>query len=481
MEKGKEIARWKIVCGAYAGPERRATDILYGEMAPYAPIPRILVADIAETATDLDTYNLVLVGTRQSNPLIAKLVAEEDVPANGYLVRVTHSPFGENLQVVLLVGSTATETIYAACNFLYHFLPTARHDDHFYLRPLFQEPLPAHEFKCAPTHAERGLWTWGHSIYNYESYAENMARIGLNAITIWNDHAPLNLKEAVECFHSYGIKVIFGYSWAWDNEGAPDISSDSALAYWRERAIETYAKQYENAGGDGIYFQSFTETSDDEINGVSIAETVVKWVNNVGEAMLERWPNLKIQFGLHATSVKNRLDAIAKVDPRICITWEDCGTFPYAYHSGEHRFPGAYVPTIPETIAFTDAMVDLRPGAQTGVVLKGQCCLNWLCFEHQKGPFVMGKANAITKRRRMEIAREMLHNCQSWWLQNIGQYRTVLAHLPNAAIYDLVEDSLFDENLWYTVALYALAMWYPNLTDAQLLQEVAQRTDIVMA
>ena len=83
--------------------------------------------------------------------------------------------------------------------------------------------------------------------------------------------------------------------------------------------------------------------------------------------------------------------------------------------------------------------------------------------------------------RRMEIAREMLHNCQSWWLQNIGQYRTVLAHLPNAAIYDLVEDSLFDENLWYTVALYALAMWYPNLTDAQLLQEVAQRTDIVMA
>ena len=104
MENGKDIARWQIICGEYAGPERRATDILYGEMAPYAPIPRILVANVAATATNLDTYNLVLVGTRQSNPLIAKLVAEEDVPANGYLVRVIDSPFGENLQVVLHRG-----------------------------------------------------------------------------------------------------------------------------------------------------------------------------------------------------------------------------------------------------------------------------------------------------------------------------------------------------------------------------------------
>ena len=49
MENGKDIARWQIICGEYAGPERRATDILYGEMAPYAPIPRILVANVAAT------------------------------------------------------------------------------------------------------------------------------------------------------------------------------------------------------------------------------------------------------------------------------------------------------------------------------------------------------------------------------------------------------------------------------------------------
>ena len=106
----------------------------------------------------------------------------------------------------------------------------------------------------------------------------------------------------------HGIKVILGYSWGWDEP--VDISSDGELARWKKRAVEVYARDYEHAGGDGIYIQSFTETDAEEINGVPIAETVVKWVNTVGGAMLERWPGLQIQFGLHATSVRRRLPAI---------------------------------------------------------------------------------------------------------------------------------------------------------------------------
>lgn len=32
-----------------------------------------------------------------------------------------------------------------------------------------------------------------------------------------------------------------------------------------------------------------------------------------------------------ATSVAQKLDRIAQIDPRVRIVWEDCGAFPYAY------------------------------------------------------------------------------------------------------------------------------------------------------
>ena len=40
-------------------------------------------------------------------------------------------------------------------------------------------------------------------------------------------------------------------------------------------------------------------------------------------------PNERIAFGLHATSVQNKLDVIARVEPRIEIIWENLGGFPY--------------------------------------------------------------------------------------------------------------------------------------------------------
>ena len=461
--------RWQIVCGSYTGAQQHAVDMLYGTVKEY--VPYILTAATADTA-NTDSHSLILVGTREDNPLIAQLVAEADIPADGFLVKIMDSPFNPDRQIALLAGKTSVQTIYAAAHFLHQYLPTAHHGGQLHYLPLFQGKLPPYEAACSPAITERGIWTWGHCIYDYEGFAENMARIGLNAITIWNDYAPLNLKEVVSCFHSYGIKVIFGYSWAWDEK--PDISSPEELAYWRQRVMDIYATQYESAGGDGIYFQSFTETSDDNIGGLSIAETVVKWVNHVGGAMLDRWPDLYIQFGLHATSVKNRLDAIAKVDPRICITWEDCGAFPYAYHPAKTE-------DFQKTLDFTDAFMSLRPNAQTGVVLKGQCCLNWNQFEHQKGPFIMGKTSKDFLQKRTDYVRPMLRHGQSYWLENFGLYRTTLRHLSGSAVYDLVEDGLFDTNCWYAVALYALAMWHPELSDGELLRLVAQRTDITMA
>ena len=60
---------------------------------------------------------------------------------------------------------------------------------------------------------------------------------------------------------------------------------------------------------------------------------VVDMVNEVAGQIWEITPDLRIIFGLHATSVRNRLDEIARVDPRMEILWEDCGEFPYSYNS----------------------------------------------------------------------------------------------------------------------------------------------------
>ena len=64
--------------------------------------------------------------------------------------------------------------------------------------------------------------------------------------------------------------------------------------------------------GDGIYFQSFTETTEQELDGRSIADVVVPWVNGICASHPEKRPT-ELQFGLHATSVAQKLDRIASL------------------------------------------------------------------------------------------------------------------------------------------------------------------------
>lgn len=464
--------RWQLVCGEFAGPEARAAELLYAGVS--REVPYVLVAQRAADA-DPSAASLLLVGTRESNPLLARAVAAADIPPGGYLVRVLPSPFAPGRQVAVAAGSSAAQAIYAAAHFVAQYLPLARQNTGHvpYFRKLFCGPMPEYSAAEAPAFARRGIWTWGHCIYDYRRFAANMARLGLNAVTLWNDYAPLNLPAVVECFHSYGIQVIFGYSWAWDEP--VDIGSPAELLRWRDQALAVYARDYAAAGGDGIYIQSFTETDAEERNGVPIAETVVNWVNTVGGAMLERWPGLEIQFGLHATSVRNRLPVIQGVDPRITIVWEDCGAFPYAY------LPRA-VEGEAETLAFTDAIAALRPGCGCGAVLKGQVCLDWDRFEHQKGPFLLGCESREKARARGGAIRAQWHDVQSYWLAHVGQCRRTLQHLQGACVvYDLVEDALLEEACWYPVALYAQLLWTPDLPDGELLRRVAQRADVTLA
>jgi hypothetical protein len=123
----------------------------------------------------------------------------------------------------------------------------------------------------------------------------------------------------VECAHSWGIEVFWGFSWGWtfSIQAANDLDfvklSDVILEQWRT--------MWKPMGGDGIYFQSFTETGRKTIGGRSLPEAVTELVNTTARRIREDSPNTKIIWGLHATSIKRPggVEAVAKVDPSLEI------------------------------------------------------------------------------------------------------------------------------------------------------------------
>ena len=324
----------------------------------------------------------------------------------------------------------------------------------------------------APSIKTRGLWTWGHVIYDYKGYIDNMMALKLNSVIIWNDYVPLNAKEIVEYAHARNIKVIWGFSWLWDTD-----CKIFDMVNTKEKSLEIFNKyqtEYANLEGDGIYFQTFTELKVDSVNGVLIADAATKFVNETAGMFLEKYPNLLLQFGLHATSVNEKLEYIKKVDNRVEIIWEDCGCFPYSY------FPND-IKNLDETIDFTTKIATLRgKNDKFGVVTKGLSYLNWPTFEHLNGVQEIGVStkNYIENRAYKKIP--FWRYIQAHWLANGDVAYKIVKQINelkegNTKVYALVEDGVFDSHIYYPVALFSEMLWDANSDIKTLQSEVALR------
>ena len=399
-------------------------------------------------------------------------VNKDDAPPNGYRLRV-HAP-KDGRQLVSITGADAAALQNGCMDFCGRFLSQAslsrKTADPYYIRPLFSEEyLPPADFTSTPRLLRRGLWTWGLAVYDWRGYLENMARLKLNELILWNDYAPVNGREIVSCAHELGIHILWGYAWGWDTTMRLDTSSEAT-----NRIVATYERQYASLGGDGIYFQSFTETSSETLDGVLIAEAVVDFVNRTARELLKRHPGLRLQFGLHADSVKNHTECIAKVDPRIEIIWENCGGFPY------HSCPDV-VGDFEETHVFTQKLLSLRPGAGTGAVFKGMTQLDWQRFVHQSGPEVLGCAGEEAIAARLPAVRRIWRYIAGEWLDHGALARDILrlyAGHGNAAVYNLVEAGLFEMEIPLPAALYAELCWDCEQDWQRLVRETVQRADI---
>lgn len=390
----------------------------------------------------------------------------------GYMINVSKAE-GEE-QKISIIAEDEINLLYAVSDFKNKYIPYAK--DSSSLEPgysfnkLFEEPMKEYELIEKPKIKERGLWTWGYVIYDYKKYIDNMVTLKFNTLIIWNDYLPANINEIISYAHENGVKIYLGFAWGWDT-GLKDRETILHTDEITKSVLNTYEKEYMDLECDGIYFQSFTEVHDETLNGMDIAQTVTDFVNKTAGLIFEKNPNLKILFGLHATSVKNKLDIIKNVDNRISIIWEDMGAFPYSYNP-------AYIEGFEETRNLTRKAQNLRDGG-FGAVLKGVYCLDWFNFKHQEGKFMLGVYDKNYLKQRLEGKKDVIRRIQAFWIKNAKYAHEMIKEFnENAMITVLAEDGVFEDFINYPIALYSEMLWNSNRSIDDIMCETAMMQDV---
>lgn len=414
------------------------------------------------------------VGTGSNNPLLRKGIEAAPEGREAYTIRVAHD-------CIYIEGSDDGGVLYGCVDFYSKYLiPHENNHSHadYFNNPLEKEELPEAFFSSAPAVRDRGIWTWGHVIYDYRGFLDHMLHCKMNTLVVWDDFVPANAAALVEYAHRCNIKVIWGFSWLWDLKCA---ETDMNTIFDQVPVIvEKYEREFAHLGGDGIYFQSFTELREEYIGDVLIADAVTQFVNRTSAEILKKHPDLELQFGLHATSVKDRLPYIQKVNPAVRIVWEDCGAFPFAY------IP-AQICGFDETMAFASDIATLRGEQERfGAVLKGLTNLHWNSFVHQHGPFCLGVSSSQFRANRVAEKQKMWRYIQAYWLANADKAQQMIRLLRdrtqgNLVLTALVEDGMLEEQLYFPTALMGALLWDCDTELSTVITETALRSDVTFA
>ena len=475
--------RWCLVFDEYENLSKMAINMLSGTISGYLDYVLPVKALDSVSEKTFEESNLIIVGKTKNNRLLefCKKAGLISVPekTEGYSIYVGESPWGQEGQIIAIAGYDDSGILYGCADFCNKYCGNILYKEgYLYDKPFFDDrfdrKLTKWQISSAPAVKTRAIWTWGHVIYDYRKFLENMVKLRLNEIVIWNDRAPLNAKDVVEYAHSLGIKVVWGFAWGWATNCAKVLENfnEETCQKIKESVLQTYEKEYATTGGDGIYFQSFTELNRDNVEGKCIATIVTELVNDVASELLEKYPALHIQFGLHATSVKTKLDIMAKVDKRVHIVWEDCGAFPYNYFTDK-------IEDFEETLAFTEQILSLRGRDEKfGAVLKGMLNLDWNTFEHFSESYILGERTNGYLRERQANKNKIWKIVQAGWLRNAEYARRMIALIASKGeqpiVEALVEDAMLENQIMLPVALFAEMLWNPNTDMGDMIEQVAK-------
>ena len=411
---------WKVVYSSMEGPEARALETLVRRLGPlilregFASTPMVLPMERDGGEPVKGKRDLIVVGVPARHATLRRYVEPGSVPRGGYVIR-TLNDGGRN--VVALAGDGPSEVLWATFDFLDVVVPeleprlagrpSAGYPGTFFRAGRVPETLR----RSAPQTSVRSVFSWGHVIDDCNETFRAMARLRFNRAILWNDQRVLNADRVVADAHSWGVRVYWGFSWGWTLSGSDaevDFGklADGIVAEWREK--------WRPMGGDGIYFQSFTETEKKTIGGKSIPQAVTELVNAVSSRIRVESPKTDIVFGLHSNSMRNPEAAkwIAKVDPTLEILWENCGGFPY--WEGEGRI-------VKPDVAFNDRILALTPSV--GLAWKAQLRMDWSHYVPPAGPFLLGCAGErVLARDRAVIAPLLAQYDDDWYLNGRGAY-----------------------------------------------------------
>ncbi|MBO4594478.1 MAG: hypothetical protein J5697_02110 [Clostridia bacterium] len=481
--------KWIVVYGKYEGLEKKALNLINATVSDlyknYLPFYR---ANDIDRKTLYDN-NLIIVGTITDNKYLKeyadngnlKIIPEEQA----FSISVDESRFNKDKQSIAILGYDEKGVLYGAVDFINKYCGDLIYkagigdlQDRIYFESPFKNKAPKWSYSSAPSVKERAIWTWGHVIYDYRSFFDNMVLLKLNEIVIWNDYAPINADDIVDYAHSLGIKVIWGFAWGWDTDCKTSMRmTEKGIEELKENIINRFEIEYAHRKGDGIYFQSCTELGDEYIDGRLIAAAVVDLVNKTGRKLLEKYPDLKLQFGLHATSVKNKLEYIAQVDERITIVWENCGeAFPFINNIADQKTE-KQVSDIPIDADFLKKICTLRgENEKIGFVLKGMSGLDWTTFSHQPENIVLGEKSDSFIDNRLSERRKIWKLRQANWIYNCEKAReTVKLITENAKdvnVQGLIEDGMFEKEIPLPAAIYAETLWDSEKSGKDILNEV---------
>ena len=415
---------WKVVYSSAEGPEGSALKVLTDRLGPVLlrdrPTSTALVLPLEKAGVEsvANKRDRIILGVPRENARLRDYVKVGDVPPGGYLIR-TFNEKGRN--TVLLAGDGPSEVLWATFDFLDVVAPTlerqmtsqaSRYEGALFravaaaadARGVKARQIPTFALCTAPETQVRSIFSWGHVVDDCRATFRVLARARFNRAILWNDQRVVNAREVVDEAHAWGVKVYWGFSWGWTLSGSDEESvdfeklADGIVAEWRAK--------WRPMGGDGIYFQSFTETNKKTIGGTSIPEAVVALVNTVAARIRAEAPETDIVFGLHANSMKypGAAAAIAKTDPRLEILWENCGGFPFWESDGKESQPDQ---------AFCDKILALTPSV--GLAWKAQLRMDWSDYAAPAGPYLLGCAGPrLLARDRAVIAPTFASYDEDW-------------------------------------------------------------------
>jgi hypothetical protein len=465
--------RWSIAYGSQEDETNFALEELYRAVQSF--LPYVLEVQPAWQVDPLTfSGHLILLGTPQDNLHVQKLeeTGRLQLPPHlqGISLQCSTSTTNASLRRVTVAGRSPAGVLHAVETFITHVLSDLwpEEADQDILRASL-DTLPTFSLNESPAIPERGLWTWGYVIYDYRRFLDHMARLRFNCLTIWNDIPPLNTRQLIDYAHERGIKIILGFPWGWGMDY--DLADPEARQQIQALAIKHYQKHIQTLKPDGIYFQSLTEHNHLELAGRSVASLTCDLVNQVAARLYTLEPALDIRFGLHATSIRQRFNDLAELDPRITIVWEDAGALPYTYTPSLEGNGLSFE----QTLDYSRRLAAFRPGSTFAMVAKGWTCLDWEHeFEHH-GPYLIGVRNPAYTQRRLESKAARWQEVNTLWERYLPQalqfYRSILeVSQGRTSVIALLEDGLFEETIQPSVAAFAEALWNPAADADEMLR-----------